>query len=261
MRSPDPAYSTKPPGDRTGRPYKTCRSTGLFSKSDPTTPQSAPPTAPLAQGSHSVGACRNWRGGDAMAQPGGGMGSSRPTAFPAARGGRMRGAAKPPLCKGRWHGVSRDGGVAGLWVCTAPISPHNPVGATLAVARFRVLIPAAGRPQGSPLQVLAAQPTFCKIRLYNPSVGSADSSPCTGELFGRRVPELARGRRDGAARRRDGVIPPYGARPAGAGRGSARGKNPPAIGRGIAFHSFNTRRVFSGRGCLDQRSRRRRTCP
>ena len=36
----------------------------------------------------------------------------------------------------------------------------------------------------------------------NPSVGSADSSPCTGELFGRRVPELVRGRRDGAVRRR-----------------------------------------------------------
>ena len=36
-------------------------------------------------------------------------------------GARPSGTAKPPLCKGRWHGVSRDGGIgacAGALGCT-----------------------------------------------------------------------------------------------------------------------------------------------
>ena len=40
----------------------------------------------------------------------------------------------------------------------------------------------------------------------NPSVSFADSSPCTGELFGGRVAELARGRRRAVGR--DDLIPP-----------------------------------------------------
>ena len=44
-------------------PTGSCRSTDHCTKSDPTTPQSAPPTAPLAQGSHSEGAGREWARG------------------------------------------------------------------------------------------------------------------------------------------------------------------------------------------------------
>ena len=51
------------------------------------TPQSAPPTAPLAQGSYSEGACSNRRAENAMAQSGGRMGSAPTGACPAVRGG------------------------------------------------------------------------------------------------------------------------------------------------------------------------------
>ena len=39
-------------------------------------------------------------------------------------GGRSMTARKPPLCKGRWHGASRDGGIVR---CRAGQSPSQPV--------------------------------------------------------------------------------------------------------------------------------------
>ena len=50
-------------------------------------------------------ACRNWRRADAVSQSDGAMRR------------RISGAAKPPLCKGRWHAARRDGGVVGYRVC------------------------------------------------------------------------------------------------------------------------------------------------
>ena len=68
-------------------------------------------TAPLAQGSYLEGACRNRRGGDAAGAVCGGMGSSRPTARPAARGDWMRAAPKASPERGGGTAVGRDGEV------------------------------------------------------------------------------------------------------------------------------------------------------
>ena len=75
--------------------------------------------------------------------------------------GQRFSASKPPLCKGRWHGVSRDGGI---------VAPALQIGAIFEVAPAWV-----GGFQKSP-----AFPMI-NTSLSNPSVSFADSSLYTRE--------------------------------------------------------------------------------
>ena len=75
--------------------------------------------------------------------------------------------------RGRRLAARRVGGVGG----TRHRIYAAPVGATLAVARRLVSERGNGRPRGSPLQDAPFNRSFSKSAPYNPSVGSADSSP------------------------------------------------------------------------------------
>ena len=105
------------------------------------------------------------------------------TPFGAVRRVRFCTAPKPPLCKGRWHGVSRDGGIVRQDFATIERLRRNRIAATIPQSAS-LTAPFAqgslGRCRASAKRILPVR--FLKGRIFLQWRGSAQSSLVQREL-------------------------------------------------------------------------------